>query len=404
MTSPEVTQQDAGPREKAVSSVPMLDVGRQNSPIRGKIIEAITQICDSGQFIHGPDCARLESQMADYCQTSHAIGCASGSDALLLALMAFGIGPGDEVILPSFTFFATAGAVWRTGAKPVFADIDPATFNMDPAHAERQITSATKAVIPVHLFGACAAMDAICEFARARKIAVIEDAAQAIGAEHRGRRAGSIGDIGCFSFYPSKNLGGFGDGGMLTTRDEQIADRLRILRDHGQKPRYHHALVGINSRLDSIQAAVLSIKLAHVERWAAARGKHAARYAERFAAAGLDQAMGLPQQPPANRHVWNQYTIRVPDSRRDALQQHLNQARVGSAVYYPIPLHLQACFRSLGYEPGSLPATERAAAEVLSLPVFPELTAAEHGRVVDVIADFFATQAGAGSNCNANAA
>ncbi len=372
--------------------VPMLDVERQNGPLRAEILEAIAQVCDSGRFVFGPDCQALEQSLAAYCGAKHAIGCASGSDALLLALMALEIGAGDEVILPSFTFFATAGAVWRLGAKPVFVDIEPETMNLDPALIEQHITPATKAILPVHLFGLCADMTAINAIAAKHNLPVIEDAAQSVGAEHRGVRAGNLGLLGCFSFYPTKNLGGFGDGGMLTTNDARLAERLRILRDHGQSPRYYHSLVGLNSRLDSIQAAVLNIKLRELDRWAALRAEHADAYLAAFTAAGLDQVIRLPKNTTGDRHVWNQFTIRIPDGQRDALQKHLTEHKIGSAIYYPVPLHRQECFAALGYQEGSLPVTEQAAREVLSLPVFPELTADERQTVIGRLSEFFAPQ------------
>lgn len=369
--------------------VPMLDIERQNGPLRAEFLRAIAGVVDSGRFLFGPECGALEKAVADYCGAKHALGCASGSDALLLALMAFDIGPGDEVILPSFTFFATAGAVWRLGAKPVFVDLDAETMNLDPALIERAITKRTKAILPVHLFGLCADMTAIGAIAAAHGLPVIEDAAQSIGAEHRGARAGSLGTMGCFSFYPTKNLGGMGDGGMVTTNDDALAQKIRVLRDHGQSPRYYHSLVGLNSRLDTIQAAVLAIKLRRLDAWAEGRGANAARYQERFAAVGLDGVLRLPTATEGGRHVWNQYTIRVPGGQRDALQKHLSERKVGSAIYYPVPLHLQECFAALGYKEGDLPVTEQAAREVLSLPIFPELTDDEHQTVVQQIAGFF---------------
>ncbi|MEX0936622.1 MAG: DegT/DnrJ/EryC1/StrS family aminotransferase [Pirellulales bacterium] len=372
-------------RSNAANSVPLLDVSRQNDGLRDELLAALADVCDSGRFIHGPQCAELESRVAEYCQTTHAVGCASGSDALLLALMVLDIGPGDEVILPSFTFFATAGAVWRLGAKPVFADIVPDTFNVDPESVRRQITPATRAIIPVHLFGQCADMDALAEITADAKIAIIEDAAQAIGAEWAGRGAGSMGRLGCFSFYPTKNLGGCGDGGMITTDDAQLAARLRILRDHGQHPQYHHQLVGINSRLDTLQAAALLVKLARLDRWTTQRRENAQRYAGSFARLGLNTRLGLPAESNACHHVWNQYTIRVPEGARDELRERLAGVGVGSAVYYPVPLHLQECFAPLGYKIGSLPETERAAREVLSLPIFPGLSAQEIDAVVDAV-------------------
>jgi dTDP-4-amino-4,6-dideoxygalactose transaminase len=294
------------------------------------------------------------------------------------------------VILPSFTFFATASAVTRLGARPVFADIDPATFNIAPSAIERLVSPRTKAIVPVHLFGQCADMDAIGDIARRKNLRLIEDCAQAIGAEFDGRRAGSIGDVGCLSFYPTKNLGGAGDGGMLTATDDALAARLRLLRVHGMEPRYYHPVIGINSRLDSFQAAVLNVKLPHLERWTAERRAHADYYTERFAAAGLDRVLGLPRPAPRQRHVWNQYVVRVPDGRRDALRQFLAEAKIGSEIYYPLGLHQQQCFSYLGYKPGDLPETDRAAAEVLALPIFPELTAPEQQAVVERIAAFYA--------------
>jgi dTDP-4-amino-4,6-dideoxygalactose transaminase len=367
----------------------MLDVTRQNDPLAAEIDAAIAEVRRTGAFVNGPAVARFEAAMARHCGTKHAVGCASGSDALLLALMVLGVGPGDEVILPSFTFFATAGAVWRLGAKPVFVDIVPETFNLRPLDVMYKISTATKAIMPVHLFGQCAQMDEIQQIAEAaRGIPIIEDAAQAIGAEFKGRRAGSLGTLGAFSFYPTKNLGCFGDGGLITTNDGELAARLRVLRDHGQQPRYYHRYVGINSRLDAVQAAVLDVKLPRVDAWAAARERHARRYAEAFAERGLSNSIVAPRVAADCKSVWNQYTIRVLGGRRDRLQQHLTERQIGSAIYYPVPLHLQKCFASLGYGERSLPATEQACREVLSLPVYPELTAAEQDAVIDAITDF----------------
>jgi dTDP-4-amino-4,6-dideoxygalactose transaminase len=298
------------------------------------------------------------------------------------------------VIVPSFTFFATASAVTRLGAKPVFADIDPDTFNIDPIEVQRLVGPATKAILPVHLFGQCADLDAICRIAKAAGIPVMEDAAQAIGAEINGRRAGAIGEIGCFSFYPTKNLGGAGDGGMLTTNSDELAERLRLLRTHGMQPRYYHQVIGINSRLDSFQAAILNIKLPHLDEWTAMRQENAARYHQMFGQAGLDRVVGLPRTAPGRRHVWNQYVVRIPDRRRDELRQFLGEAKIAAEIYYPLGLHEQECFRYLGYERGDLPETYRAAQEVLALPIFPELTASEQQFVVDRMAAFFHGSAG----------
>jgi dTDP-4-amino-4,6-dideoxygalactose transaminase len=351
--------------------VPLLDLGRQHRPLREEFLAALGRVCDSGRFVLGPDVEELEAAVARYCRVPHAIGCASGSEALLLALMAVGIGPGDEVILPSFTFFATASAVTRLGARPVFADIDPQTFNLDPEAVGRAVNLATKAILPVHLFGQAADMDAIGRIAEEAGVPVVEDAAQSIGAQWAGRPVGSIGDVGCFSFYPTKNLGGAGDGGMLTTRRDDLAGRLRLLRVHGMEPRYYHKVIGINSRLDSFQAAILNVKLAHLDRWTDQRQANARRYAELFTAAGLEGVVELPRCDP--RH----------------LRRHLADARIGSEIYYPLGLHQQECFAYLGYRPGDLPQTERAAAEVLALPIFPELTAAEQEVVVERIASFY---------------
>jgi dTDP-4-amino-4,6-dideoxygalactose transaminase len=367
--------------------VPLLDVGRGNEPIRDEILAALARVVDSGRFLFGPDVKQLEESVAKLAGSKHAIACASGSDALLLALLAIGIQPGDEVIVPSFTFFATASAAWRLGAKPVFVDIDPITFNLDPQRVDEAVTPATKAIIPVHLFGQCAEMDAICLIARQHGLTVIEDAAQAVGARYRGRGAGSMGEIGCFSFYPTKNLGGMGDGGMLTTSNDVLAEKLRLFAAHGMNPRYYHHVVGINSRLDSLQAAVLNVKLNHLADWTTARQTNAARYQDMFETVGLDEVIGLPRAYADCEHAWNQYTIRVPHSRRDELRAKLAAHGIGTEVYYPVPLHLQKCFESLGYASGSLPHTEVAAHEVLSLPIFPELTISEQELVVAGIAD-----------------
>ncbi|HEX2475608.1 MAG TPA: DegT/DnrJ/EryC1/StrS family aminotransferase [Lacipirellulaceae bacterium] len=380
-------------------SVPMLDVSRENRRLRPKIDAAMAEVCQTGAFVHGPACARFEAAMTEYCGVRHAVGCASGSDALLLSLMVLGVGPGDEVIVPSFTFFATASAVWRLGARPIFADIRPDTFNLDPADVLYKLTTNTKAIIPVHLFGQCAQMDEIHQIATAaRGIPIIEDACQAIGADYRGRRTGALGTLGAFSFYPTKNLGGFGDGGLITTDDDELAARLRVLRDHGQQPRYYHHFVGLNSRLDALQAAVLHVKLPLLNSWAEARKRNAERYTTEFARRGLDESIVAPVAASGCGHVWNQYTVRVADHpsggarRRDALQKHLTERKIGSAIYYPVPLHLQKCFAALGYEQGSLPVTEQACREVLSLPVYPELTADEQECVIDAVAAFCQVQ------------
>ena len=371
--------------------VPMLDVNRQNAPLRDEIDAALSKVIESGAFVHGPACREFEAAIAQYCGTRHAIGCASGSDSLLLALLALGVGEGDEVIVPSFTFFASASAIWRLGATPVFADILPETFNIDPADVAKKITPATKAIMPVHLFGQTVEMDALAEVAG--DLPIVEDAAQAIGAEYRGRKTGSLGTFGCFSFYPTKNLGAFGDGGIITTDDEKLAETLRVLRDHGQKPRYYHHVVGVNSRLDAMQAAVLGVKLQHLDAWAKGRRENAVRYQQEFTRLGVDRQVHIPQVAESCQPVWNQYTIRVLDGRRNELQKFLAERKIGSAIYYPVPLHLQKCYAELGYEPGSLPVTEQAAEEVLSLPIFAELTEAEQTQAITSIAEFLGIDA-----------
>jgi len=369
-------------------SVPLLDIQRQMEPLRTEMEAAISDVFKTGHFVLGEQVQQFESSVAEYCHAAYAIGCASGSDALLLALMAAEVGPGDEVIVPSYTFFATASAVSRLGAKIVFADIDPQTFNLDPADVARRVTSHTKAIIPVHLFGQCADMDMVHDVAHGNDLLVIEDAAQAIGAEYRGQRAGTLGDVACFSFYPTKNLGGAGDGGMLTTNNERFADRLALLRGHGMRPRYYHQVVGINSRLDSLQAAVLNVKLPHLEHWVQMRIDNAQRYNSMFEAERLHEQITLPSEHTPGRHAWNQYVIRVSGGRRDALRSHLKECNIGTEIYYPIPLHQQACFTDLGYEFGSLPETEKAASETLALPIFPEITDSEQHHVVQTIAAF----------------
>ena len=367
-----------------ITSVPLLDVSRGNDPLKDEFREVFNGILETGRFIGGPHCQALEQSVADVCNAKHGIGCASGSDALVLALMAIGIGPGDEVICPSFTFFATASAIDRLGGVPVFADIEPGTFNIDPAHVKSLVTEKTKAIIPVHLFGQCADMDAIMAIALEHGLRVIEDCAQSIGASFNGRQCGAIGDIGCFSFYPTKNLGGFGDGGMLTTNDDELADRLRLLANHGMRPRYYHAEVGINSRLDSIQAAMLGVKMNHLDSISTGRQENAANYDRLFAQSGLNKCVSAPICDDRSGHVWNQYTIRINGHfDRDDVRAKLAERNVGAEIYYPVPLHQQECFAKLGYKTGDLPETEKAAGCVLSIPIFPELKLAEQEYVVD---------------------
>ncbi len=366
-------------------NVPLLDLSAQFSAIHEEVMAAVERVFESQKFILGPEVEAFEEETAGYCRVKHAVGCGSGSDALLLALMALGVGPGDEVITVSFTFFATAGSIARLGARPVFVDISPDDFNIDPDLIERAITPGSKAILPVHLFGQCAEMDAIREIAERHKLPIIEDAAQAIGAEFHGRRAGAMGAIGCFSFFPSKNLGGAGEGGLMTTSDDNLADKLRLLRVHGMRPKYYHQIVGVNSRLDALQAAVLRVKLKYLDRWSDARHRNADRYDRLFTEAGVREVV-TPLRRPDRRHIFNQYTIRCP--WRDDLMEYLKRQGVGSEIYYPAPLHLQDCFKYLGYTAGDLPHTEQAARECLSLPIYPELTEEMQRYVVEKIAEF----------------
>lgn len=378
-----------------VNSVPLLDVGRGNHPLRQEFLEALGRVIDSGKFFFGPDVEELEKEIAAHSQVAHAIGCASGSDALLLALMALSVGPGDEVIVPSFTFFASVSCITRLGATPVFVDIRRDTFNIDVDKLEAAISPKTRAIIPVHLFGQCAEIDRICQIAGGRDIPVIEDAAQAIGAAYHSRPAGSWGSIGCFSFYPTKNLGGMGDGGMMTTGNDAMADRLRLFAAHGMRPRYHHHVVGINSRLDTFQAAVLRVKMKHLAAGVEARQRNAARYAELFAACGLagNEQITLPYRDPAAFHVWNQYSIRVNGGRRDELKAHLAEQGIGTEIYYPIPMHRQKCFSDFRISRDGLAQTEAASAEILNLPIYPELRIDEQLRVVETIKRYYGKSA-----------
>ena len=375
-------------RWESVQQVPLLDLKRQYAEICDEMDAALRSVSDSGMFVLGPEVKKLEQSLAAYCQVEHAIGCASGSDALLLALMACDIGPGDEVIVPSFTFFATASAVTRLGATPVFADIEPASFNIDPVHVERLITDRTRAIIPVHLFGQMAEMKTLREILCGRDIVLIEDSAQAIGAELDGRRTGGWGDMCALSFYPTKNLGGAGDGGMIVTNNAEYAAKLRLLRGHGMEPRYYHSLIGINSRLDSYQAAVLNVKLPRLDDWTSMRQQNADRYTELFRDSELDEMIVLPEMLPDRRHVWNQYVIRVPHGLRDRMRQELADAKIGTEIYYPLGLHEQECFQFLGYAPESLPETHRATREVMALPIYPELAVCEQIYVVEKIRAF----------------
>lgn len=377
---------EAKPSIVHIQPVPLLDLKAQYATIKDEVRQAVDRVIESQYFILGPEVVALEQEVAAYSQCKFGIGVSSGTDALLVALMAVGVEAGDEVITPPYSFFATAGCVARLGAKPVFVDIDPQSYNIDPAGIEAAITAKTKAIIPVHLYGQMAEMDPIMEIAQRHSLYVIEDAAQAIGSEYYGRRAGAIGHLGCFSFFPSKNLGGFGDGGMVTTNDPALAEKVRRLRNHGYRQKYFSQDVGGNFRLDAIQAAVLRVKLPHLDDWTAGRQRNAQTYHRLFAAAGLSQ-IGLPAELPNRRHIYNQFVIRCP--HRDELMDFLKERKIGSEIYYPQPLHLQECFASLGYKAGDYPESERAAAETLALPIYPELTEAMQEIVVNTITEFY---------------
>lgn len=363
-------------------TVPLLDLKAQYATIKSDVDAAVHRLMDTQYFINGPEVVGLEQEVAAYSGAAHGIGVASGTDALLVVLMALGVGPGDEVITTPYSFFATAGVIARLGATPVFVDIEPGSFNIDPRLVAQAITPKTKAIMPVHLYGRVADMDPLL----ALGVPVIEDAAQAIGArDEKGRVAGSMGTAGCFSFFPSKNLGGFGDGGMVVTQDADLAHMIAMLRMHGMEPKYYHKYVGGNFRLDALQAAVLRVKLPHLEAWSAGRRRNADGYRALFASAGLADTVQLPDDVPG--HIYNQFVVRVP--RRDELQAFLREQGIGTEIYYPVPLHRQECFASLGYGEGSMPESERAAAETLALPIYPELTAEMQGYVVECVQEFY---------------
>ena len=369
--------------------VPLLNLQAQYVSLRGDLRIAIDDVLESQHFVLGKHGRALESAIAAYSQTRHAVGCASGSDALLLSLMALDVGKDDEVITTPFTFFATGAAITRLGAKPVFVDIDRASYNIDVNQIPAAITSRTKAILPVHLYGQCAGMDPLIQVSADSGVPIIEDAAQAIGAEDRGRRAGSFGLAGTFSFYPTKNLGGAGDGGMITTNDDEFADRVKRLRAHGGANEYEHEEVGVNSRLDELQAAVLFVKFPHLDKWSNERADRAALYSKLLSETEFDFTVMPPFVRPDARHIFHQYVIRVPE-HRDQLAEHLKTQGVGTKVYYPIPLHLQQCFSYLGYKEGDFPESESAARETLAIPVYPELTEEQQRYVVDSIKSFVA--------------
>jgi dTDP-4-amino-4,6-dideoxygalactose transaminase len=363
----------------------MLDLQAQYRPIRDAVLDVVTRVCDSQRFIMGPEVEGMEREMAAYLGVAHAVGVSSGTDALLLAMMALGIGPGDEVVTSTYSFFATAGCIARLGAKPVLVDIDPVTYNIDPGATAAAVTPRTRAIIPVHLYGQSADLDPLLDVAARAGVPVIEDAAQAIGATYKGRHVGGFGRAGCFSFFPSKNLGAFGDGGLVTTNDDTLAAALRRIRVHGADRQYYHEVIGGNFRLDALQAAVLRVKLPHLAGWTDARRRNAARYDQLFADAGLAGAVTVPATIPGRHHIFNQYVVRVPG--RDAVKAHLESRQVGCAIYYPVPFHEQACFAYLGYRAGQFPHAERAARETLALPIFGELTPDQQRYVVSAIAE-----------------
>ena len=369
--------------------VPLLDLKAQYATIREEVRAAVDRVLESQYFILGPEVEALEAEVAAYCQCAYGIGVSSGSDALLVALMAIDLRPGDEVITTPYTFFATAGAIVRLGGKPVFVDVDPITYNLEPSALERAVTSRTRGIMPVHLYGQMTDMDPVMEVADRHGLYVIEDAAQAIGAEYQGRRAGSIGHMGCFSFFPSKNLGGVGDGGMVTTNDPALADRLKLLRGHGARPKYHHKVVGGNFRLDALQAAVLRVKLPYLDGWTAARQRNAETYRRLLADSGLvaGEKIGLPVDAGYGRHIYNQFVIRA--ERRDMLARSLKQQQIGTEVYYPLPMHRQECFGELGLPIGTFPNSEVAAQDTLALPIYPEMTREMLGFVASAIATFY---------------
>jgi len=367
------------------TQVPLLDLDAQYRPLREEILAAIARVCDSQRFIMGPEVQALERELASYLEVREAIAVSSGTDAILAALMALGIGPGHEVVTTTYSFFATAGCIARVGATPVFVDIDPVTYNIDPDGIREALTPKTRAIIPVHLYGLAADMDRIMAIAQEAGVPVVEDAAQAIGATYRTRQAGSIGAVGCFSFFPSKNLGAFGDGGLVSTNDASLAHELRLLRNHGAEPKYFHQRIGGNFRLDALQAAVLRVKLPHLARWTSRRRENAVRYDALFADAGLTDRITLPAAPADRRHIFNQYVVRVPE--RDRVRAAMSDRGVGTEIYYPVPFHLQECFAPLGYARGDFPQAEAAAASTLALPIYGELTAEQQAAVVAALAD-----------------
>lgn len=374
--------------------VPLLDLKTQYNTIKEEILKITAEIYESQYFILGPHVEKLENEIAAYCSTKYALGVSSGTDALLLALMASGIGPGDSVITSPYTFFATAGSIVRTGAKPIFVDIDPDTYNISSEKISKTISSmnknerkSLKAIIPVHLYGQCADMGPILEIAGNNDLLIIEDAAQAIGSEYEKKRAGSLGDFGCFSFFPSKNLGAFGDGGIITTNSSAFYEKMLILRVHGSHPKYYHKYIGGNFRLDALQAAIVSVKLKYLDQWTTARQNNAQKYKLLFDKAGLTEKIILPLEKE-NRHIYNQFVIKV-SAKRDDIRAYLNDAGIGTEIYYPVPLHLQECFSYLGYKKGDMPVSEDSSANTIALPIYPELTEDMQIYVAEKIKEFY---------------
>jgi dTDP-4-amino-4,6-dideoxygalactose transaminase len=372
--------------KSVTTAIPLLDLQAQYAPIRDEIVAAVTRVCDSQRYIMGPEVTAFEEEIASAIGVRHAVSLSSGTDALLVALMALEIKPGDEVITSTYSFFATAGAIARVGARPILVDIDPVTFNINPAAISAVITERTKAILPVHLYGLSADMDPILALGERHGIPVIEDAAQAIGSTYKGRAVGGIGRVGCFSFFPSKNLGALGDAGLLTTEDAALAHRAKLLRNHGMEPKYYHHLVGGNFRMDAIQAAVLRVKARHLAAWTEARRMNAQRYIRLFHEKGLQDRVTLPVEPAGLRHIFNQFVIRVAD--RDGLKADLDRRHIGNEIYYPVPFHLQPCFEYLGYRRGDFPVAERAANQSLAIPIYSELTLEQQQTTVDAIAEF----------------
>jgi len=371
-----------GEIKKGAMNVPLLDLKAQYETIRPDVDAAVRGVLETARFIGGPEVSGLEQEVARYSQCAHAVGCASGTDALLLALWALGVGPGDEVITTAYSFFASAGVITNNGATPVFVDIDPRTYNLDPLKLEAAFTPRTKAVVAVSLYGQCCDVPAIKAVCDRHQAFLIEDAAQSIGSEWEGKRSGSMSDFGGFSFFPSKNLGGAGDGGMVVTQSQEFADRVKLLREHGSKPKYYHSLVGTNSRLDALQAAILRVKLRHLDRWSEGRARNAGLYNSLFGGSRVVR----PHHDPRTRHIYNQYVIRVP--KRDELRTFLTERTIGNEVYYPVPLHLQKCFASLGYKEGDMPNAEAAAQETVALPIYPELTEEQIRYVAATVREF----------------